>query len=316
MLSGKSLLEWWHSPDALLCRDQKNPTTRFRNTVPDPPDQAELSALCNWNLSSPIELLSNKKGFSAPSKGTVCRCWTSGLPGQALPTSTQGVFAPSPGFCLFQQAQKLTLPQATALGCEFTGTYRFMRDEQTRFDVQPATTLRRMHNMAEALAGKKGAALFRSILPFVIPECASPTETLGMLLLCLPNKYGGFGTEKPVPNFKVMLSPQAAAMLHKKTCRCDLYFPKANIDVEYDGYDDHTGKAKLEQDAQRRAAIEESGIRVVTLTFQQLLSPERLSVIANILFHASGKRFRPRCQNFEARQQELWHDLLFWNPFI
>ena len=309
LLSGNTLLRWWHSPDAL-----KYPCGAQGISLPGkrPPHIQPASGFPRAS-SAPMDLLTRDR-VPQNSFPYIYSRWQGQVPGKVFPTSLPNVYAPSSEFCLFQQARRLSVPQTAALGCELAGTYRFMPKGETRYDVPPAASVSVLKSLARKMENQNGIKNFRSGLRFVLPRLASPLETTSMLLLCLPNNLGGFGIETPLPNYEVTLSPKAARMLSKKTCRCDLYFPQANIDLEYDSYENHTGKEKLEEDAQRRAAIEESGIRVITLTFKQVETPDNLEIIANSLFRASGKRFRPRCRNFEAKQEQVWQDLLFWRP--
>ncbi|MCL2488794.1 MAG: DUF559 domain-containing protein, partial [Oscillospiraceae bacterium] len=91
---------------------------------------------------------------------------------------------------------------------------------------------------------------------------------------------------------------------------CDLFWPHENVAVEYDSDQQHTGSERIASDSKRRNALNSAGVRVVSVTKQQLYSHVELEGVARTIASHMGKRLFSKKNNFHARHQELRRQLL------
>jgi very-short-patch-repair endonuclease len=66
----------------------------------------------------------------------------------------------------------------------------------------------------------------------------------------------------PEPVFQFVVRDEAGSFL----ARADLAYPDARVLVEYDSYQEHTGKAALVRDSARRNAVVAEGWAAITAT--------------------------------------------------
>ena len=75
-------------------------------------------------------------------------------------------------------------------------------------------------------------------------------------------------------------------------CRCDLYWPDARLDVEYEGREAH--EAAFIQDSARRAALMHEQIDVIVLTKQLVYDADVFDAVAALIADKLGVRIRFR----------------------
>ena len=106
------------------------------------------------------------------------------------------------------------------------------------------------------------------------------------MLLCLPYSLGGYGLPHPTMNAEMPL-PKNVAATGRSSLRCDLYWPAARLDVEYDSAEFHSAERLLASDSMRRIALESMDVTSVNLTAEHLrrasLFDEAAQGIARIL---------------------------------
>ncbi|MFR1639109.1 MAG: DUF559 domain-containing protein [Eggerthellaceae bacterium] len=90
---------------------------------------------------------------------------------------------------------------------------------------------------------------------------------------------------------------------------CDLYWPEAKLDVEYDG-GNHEDPEQMLKDSMRRDALVSMGITVLTVTKWQLENGGSMNEIAHTVAEHTGKRLRYVDPDFTRANRQLRRDLL------
>ena len=130
----------------------------------------------------------------------------------------------------------------------------------------------------------------------------------------LPTKVGGYQLPHPVMNLPMELSSDARAIAGQARAAGDLYWPDHSILVEYDS--DAAHATRRSRDMERRDGLESMGIRVLTITTEQVRDFDRLDACLSLL--ARRLRGRSRAVPSEARERRrmLHRELLARSPFV
>lgn len=110
-------------------------------------------------------------------------------------------------------------------------------------------------------------------------------------------------------NYEVRASPAARALTGKSCFRCDLCWPEAKLDVEYQSRESHEGEASRIGDSRRMNALAAMGWTVVCITNDELDSLAATDVIADTIRRHLGKRSEVRVSGYHARKLRLRRQL-------
>ncbi len=112
-----------------------------------------------------------------------------------------------------------------------------------------------------------------------MPNATSPPEVQTAMLLGLPQRLGGEGLGGFTHNERIVLG-QTARTLSAKDCRyCDPYWDDG-LDLECQSTAFHDNDASFLSDADRSAALEAMGIRVLPMTSSRLGSVRSVEALA------------------------------------
>jgi hypothetical protein len=117
-------------------------------------------------------------------------------------------------------------------------------------------------------------------------------ETSLALTLSLPACCGGYGLPAPELNRPIKLNARARDILGFDTITPDLYWESADLAGEYDSDAFHSEGSQIARDSRRRLALESQGIRVVSVTNEQLRSPADMDLIAGEIGRLLDHRIR------------------------
>ena len=215
-------------------------------------------------------------------------------PGSLIPLSDH-VFVTCPELTFLQIAGEYTVAQLTMIGAEMCGTYRLFDTSGARLAHQaerrPITSPDAIiaYGTALGLAGNSPAFQAARFIP---ENAASPMEAMVALLLALPRTRGGYGLPTPTLNHPIALGREATLMYPHSPCRCDLYWPDARLDVEYEGREAH--EMAFVEDSARRAALMHEQIDVIVLTKQQVYDADVFDAVAALIADKLGVRIRFR----------------------
>ena len=225
------------------------------------------------------------------------------------------LYVSSPELCFVQLACELPLVKLIEIGYELCGGYRLdtHNDSKRGFhDDLPLTNVARLSAFVEKTEKLKGRVNAMRALRHIADNSKSPRETILSMLLTLPNKFGGYGFYKPVLNSRIDVPMLKNKKGQVKTYFCDLYWPEAKVDVEYDSDDYHTQPEQMAKDAIKKNDLTSLGIKVFTVTSKQVASRDEMQKIAEQLSKALGKRLRLPMPEFVPKCIELRRLLLTW----
>lgn len=260
-------------------------------------------------------------------KGTSTTRLVTHVFGQSVPYGAflelgHGVCICTPQFAFLQLAARSDLIDAVCIGMELCGFYSrwcldsddadgsqqfaFGKSRGCAFDLPPVMRASRIPAFVERLSTFRGSAKARSAVKWVIDNSASPMETAVYLLLCLPKRLGGYGLPKPVLNPKLMISNPDGV----KERYPDLFWPGANIDVEYNSDAEHSGEWARYRDSKREVELTVANVKVLPLTRPQLMSTTEFDAFAQGLRRMLGVQSRGYDRAWTFKRDELRRRLL------
>lgn len=219
-----------------------------------------------------------------------------------------GLYVSTPEMAFCEMASVLSLERLIALGFELCGTYRRASTfGLARYDATPLTSPGALASFIEKSPQFKGVKKARRALPLILDGSASPRESELAMLLCLPYSLGGYGLPHPTMNAEMPL-PKNVAATGRSSLRCDLYWPAARLDVEYDSAEFHSAERLLANDSMRRIALESMDVTSVNLTAEHLRRASLFDEAAQGIARILGKRVRLP-GDFRLKQERLWREL-------
>ena len=219
-----------------------------------------------------------------------------------------GLYVSTPEMAFCEMASVLSLEHLIALGFELCGTYRRASTfGLARYDATPLTSPGALASFIEKSPQFKGVKKVRRALPCILADSASPRESELAMLLCLPYSLGGYGLPHPTMNAEMPL-PKNVAATGRSSLRCDLYWPAARLDVEYDSAEFHSAERLLANDSMRRIALESMDVTSVNLTAEHLRRASLFDEAAQGIARILGKRVRLP-GDFRLKQERLWREL-------
>lgn len=276
-----------------------------------PPKASEIEAFATTGLNWPLHLLVLSAYARRQLKNAVCHVHSASIPSGSIMQVESDVFVTSPEWCFVQMAEMLSFPQLVLLGFELCGTYSLPVQASGDFMKRDVlTSIVKLKCFIESIEGARGLKLAKQALRHVVPDSASPMETITTLLLCLPVRLGGYGLPTPVLNHRIDIGRSARRVSSKGFYVCDLYWPSARLCVEYDSDRFHCGSVRIASDANRRNALSYLGITVVTMTRAQVLNCDGMDRTAHAIAKQLGWRLRIGGSDWLAARGRLRHLLL------
>ena len=219
-----------------------------------------------------------------------------------------GLYVSTPEMAFCEMASALSLEQLIVFGFELCGTYRRASTfGSARYDATPLTSPAALASFIEKSPPFKGVKKARRALPFILAGSASPRESELAMLLCLPYSLGGYGLPRPTMNAEMPL-PKNVGATGRSSLRCELYWPAARLDVEYDSAEFHSAERLLANDSMRRIALESMDVTSVNLTAEHLRRASLFDEAAQGIARILGKRVRLP-GDFRLKQERLWREL-------
>ncbi len=257
--------------------------------------------------TSPLHCLVADASLRSYATGVITHYTDRPLPAGSILRLSPHVCIVSPELCFLQLATTLSVGRLTLEGMLLCGTFVRGADGNSG-ERLPLTSAAKLQEFIQLAPGAQGAKRARLAASHVLDNAASPMEARTEILLCLPPAWGGYGLPAPELNPDIVLSPAARALYDVKTCRPDLYWRDAKLDVEYDG-DSHEGEVGHRKDVARIMALEAEGITVAPLTYLQLNDAEAFDTVATTVAKKLGHRLRIRVKDFPQRRATLRYQL-------
>ena len=257
--------------------------------------------------SDPVHVLVPGRSAAHAMRGAACHVRSAALPNGSLVRALGNLLICSPELCFLQMASTMPFHRLVKLGYELCALYTLQPDGAAGYGRPlPPTTVRAMERYLERCTGMHGAATARKALRHVAVASGSPMETALAIALCLPLRLGGYGLPLPRMNYRIEARRSDQSTSDKRYYLCDLFWPEANVAIEYDSDLEHTGPARIAEDAQRRNDLTSLGITTITATRGQVMDTEKLSRIAHQVGAMLNVRIRDeRGLNPREREQLL-----------
>lgn len=264
--------------------------------------EAEIVGL---HFDLPVQLLVGTHVRCRPTARYAAQTCSHELPAGSFLRVVPGVYVATPALCLVRAAGAGAASDAALLelGYELCATYASARTESGTFYNTPAlATVSELHRYATRCVDVKGARKVERLVGYVADGSASPRETKLALLLALPHRMGGYGLGVPQMNYEVTADGNAQLISGRRSFRCDVCFPGARVDIEYQSREVHGNETSRISDSRRENALKAMGWTVINITNDELASMAATDVIAKTIAGKVGKRMRVRVADYRDRQ--------------
>jgi len=212
-------------------------------------------------------------------------------------------------------AAKYTLAKLIALAFEICGSYSLPGSAstggdqgdsvQTMYDLPPLTSKKKLTAFSARMEGWVGHKQALKALRFIADDSASPMETVLVMLLTLPYRYGGYGLPMPELNGRIYPKKSLSQFAGKSFYRGDLLWRDAGVVAEYNSDAEHASPNRIAMDAIRRNDLSLCGIFEVTVTKRQIKSMELFDKVARQIAVKISKDLRYREPEFSKARLEL-----------
>ena len=217
-----------------------------------------------------------------------------------------GVYASTPEMVFCEMANGLSLEKLILFGFQLCGTY-FVLDGEIAYGTRPLSSPERIKEFVERSPRFKGSQKAARAASYIVANSASPRESILAMLLCLPYSLGGYGIPRPLMNFEVRL-PRSTKATGRASLRCDLFWPDAKLDVEYDSSKYHALEESLSTDSIRRIALESMGITSINITAEHMRRASLFDEAARGIARILCKRIKAP-GDFARKQDRLWAEV-------
>lgn len=220
------------------------------------------------------------------------------------------IYVAAPPYAFIQESSRSGLVELYQMEYEICGSYsRMPFGRETRYNIPPLATAASLRKYAQRNAEIRGAHRACKALRYAADGSASPRETQMVLSLGLPTVQGGEGLGIPIMNHEIALTPEARKLCRRRTLRCDMFWPQAKLDVEYQSRERHEGEESRISDSCRTNALLSMGYSVICVTNDELNRGQAIEVIAETIRRNIGKRSRTKLEDLPQRKSNLRREL-------
>ncbi len=297
-----------------------------------------LLALCG---DEPFDVLISVRGEMRESDLIRPRIWSSALPAGTVLPATQTLGVTSPGFALQQVAARTSFERTLLMATELCGSYSVYHAPRPIAQIierlcasgrlpaingwkpslnhegkltglwsrEPLVTPTELLNLAKTSDAARGRKKLQRVAEHVVAGAASPFEAKAGILLGLPRRCGGAGLGGLTHNHYVGFPPDAAAIAHRNSCYCDLYWSEG-VDLECHSKTWHTQRDDQLSDFARQAALELMGVDVIPVTYEQLESQRQFDAIVRLVSVKLGREVRPKSATERRAEAHLRNEIL------
>jgi hypothetical protein len=256
-------------------------------------------------LNSPLEVLVNNSARRACSSLVRAHYWK--WSGIYLPLENN-VFVASPEDTFLQLAHDFDFPELLLLGYELCGSYRFpVFGGETGYGRPVCMTAESLQRALDGREGMHGIKRVRLTLRYLLPNSASPMETVLVLMLILPPRLGGYGFPAPELNMRCYVDECGITYYIP-----DLWWRYRNVVLEYFGGRDHTELHDMVSDNLRRNDLLDKGQQVLVAVHEHLISGASMDHLATQLSHQLGLGEIDMTREARERRRELRTRFLRW----
>lgn len=271
-------------------------------------------------LGIPCDIVIASRRVNARSRRFDVHQWNGFVPAGSICSASGDTFVASPEFCLLQVASQLGRLVSTTLRpwqltviltelvCELCGTYSKQNTARGFKDrTLPLTTIGQLLVFCGRMAFEPGCGALRRAVAWAVDGLNSPMETVLLMLLCLPKAYGGLEFPRPLANPSIPVPRELWVKTGRRHIVPDLFWPEANLMVEFNGKEPHEERGILDQE--RLELAQDMGYAVITFRKEDLYDRKRFTAKAQSVAKHLGHEL-PR-QSAKSRElQTLLSDML------
>lgn len=297
----KTALAYWRTHDRNWAQPISQATPQENNS----PYYAQMDTGILWKVGidkKPVSILVSHEANRRRSQGLSPHIWSGETSLPFVLQDCAGLIHKHARSTFLQLGKEPGLIQLITVGYELCGSYGLSAQSSSGFlRREPRSNPRLIERYLEKCEGIHGVKAAKRASSYLIKGSASPMESLLSMLLCLPPSLGGFGLPRPELNCPIETNEGSVAMR-----RCDLCWPDQQFALEYDSGTFHSDASKLHLDSGRRSALEKAGVRVASVTKNQVFDRGQLFNLATIASKRLGKPLSPTPFNFAQKQDEIY----------
>ena len=290
LITYPTALEFW------LSYDLSTPLTPADFDCSNIPADAKIrkqmvSECQKLGLSCPFHVLVLERSKRNRGSSFICHTITNKIPTQSVVHLTEHIDIISPECCYLLAAQDMTVAELAVLATDFLGNYRL--DKSAKFGLSsrdPITSKEKIASYITNISKVKGIKKARAAINYAYSGSCSPVESKIAVVASLPCLYGGYGLPRAELNAYVTLSKEAAKLLFRNTCCCDMVWRKQNFIVEYDSDLVHSSPKQVRYDKRRSDAVCMSGFSLLHVTKDYFSNQNTIDDLFEIIRKSLGVR--------------------------
>ena len=295
---------WRGLPPGMAASLEPSRITRLRKTEVSTGILDRLPDYLRHDIVEPLHVFAMGKGQGNGSRRIEVHRWGSHpVPRGSFHCLEPNLLLASPELCLIQLAATSTIERGLMTAAELCGSYRLGPGGIAYYDEPALTSRKDLQRYSASLHAINGKKKLGRIIRWIPQNSASPRESMLYYMLSLPSKAGGFQIEAPEVNYPVRLSPLAGELCGKTSVKCDLFWPKHSLAVEYDSTQFHLNTRR--QDMSRREALEVMGIKMVTIGTEDFNDFDRFCVMVSAVREHMGLYKSRSNHRTNARRRDL-----------
>ena len=292
-----SAIEMWNRG---LCKNAKPSKMKRLDNCAASAGEIPLDTFRSLGLGAPIHVMTAKENHRHRTTELQRHAWVTELPPKALVRLDSDLYVLSPEMCFYAMSlsRKTTFLDLLLLGDEICGLYatvgcppREGHGGYSFFERPPLSSPDSLLRFLQG-AGLTSRSKAMRVAKHVVAHSRSPMETATEILLCLPQRYGGYGFPVPLMNASVQLPHHMAKLTAFGKIKPDLLWLDAKIAIEYKGDFDHSSTPNRTRDAVRENLLQHTGITVITVTKAQFASIGGMYLVAKQLAGKMNRRIK------------------------
>ena len=271
----------------------------------------------DFSRDRPLHLLVPSRGDIRRLKSAVTHVWGGDVPAGAFNELLGPNRVSSPEFTFLQMAIRRPLHEVVELGCYLCGSFSVADDGRGYAGRRdPLTTPESIGAFLDAAKGSYGIALARRALGYVVPCAASPKEVMLVMTFTFPIRLGGWEFPDIVANQRIEVAEYLRILAEASYFKGDIFMPAIMGDVEYDSYEFHTGRYRLDHTQTRRNVLEAMGVKTVSATYGQIETFDKFEAFISMTKERFGLEQREFDEGERFAQKNLYAYLMDNNKVL
>lgn len=290
-------------PDYVPVRNLANATASMKEV-------AAAGLPVDYSAKRPLHVLVGTRQDYRSLKSVKTHVWSGSVPPGSFNELYGANFVSSPEFTFLQMASVRPQLELVELGCHLCSKFSIGAEGHGYVGERaPLTTPERMALFLEAANGAYGVAKARRALCYVVPGAASPMEILIVLACVLPPRLGGWSMPEITANQSIRVDDDLKLIVESDYLVGDIYLPSVRGDIEYDSYEFHTGRYRLDHTQARRNVLEAMDVKTVSATWGQISSFDKFEAFMRMVMRRFGIEGRAFTAGERVAQINLYEHL-------